>query len=251
MEGRYINGKPEEVPLDTQRFTTQPHVRWYHTQFGRTIHQREARRGPAKYTEVPQKSHRGPAEVPQRFTRLKKQPRSNRTSAGTTYSLGGRIHHREAHRGPAEVPQRSHRGPQWSTTATQHVRAAQHAAWENDTSTGSPKRSRQIHGGPKVHEATGTLHNGPLRPSLPSSERIWTCGGYTRSGIAGVNSSKSQPERLHPGAKVKIIPQGKCHNLAGVFRYWLEAIRTVINSTLSPVHTGFLTYSLVLKFTLN
>ena len=43
---------------------------------------------------------------------------------------------------------------------------------------------------PEVHEATGTLHKvyddhsngplrppGPLRPSLPSSGRIWTCGG--------------------------------------------------------------------------
>ena len=118
-----------------------------------------------------------------------------------------------------------------------------------------------------------------LPKSLPSSERIWTCGGCTRSGIAGVNSFKSQPKQLHPGAKVwiaeirrrvpqprprqwsaeaitvsgiiitnvevddrgsnqvrqlKIIPQLKSHNLAGVFRYWLEAIRTVIDSTLSP-----------------
>ncbi len=53
-----------------------------------------------------------PTEVQQRF---EKQPRSNRTSAGTTRSLGGRIHHRGAHRGPAEVPQRSAEVPQRST----------------------------------------------------------------------------------------------------------------------------------------
>ena len=62
-------------------------------------------------------------------------------------------------------------------------------------------------GGPEVHEATGTLHNGLRRPrqrsalpkSLPSSGRIWTCGGGSRE-----RSSKSKPKRLHPGAKVWI-----------------------------------------------
>ena len=118
---------------------------------------------------------------------------------------------------PAEVPRRSTkvRGKEGRSNRSRSrallrrpdVRAVRHAAWEDDTSTGSPERSRQIHGGPEVHEATGTLHNGLRRPrqrsalpkSLPSSGRIWTCRGGSRE-----RSSKSKPKRLHPGAKVWI-----------------------------------------------
>ena len=235
--------------------------------------------------------------------------------------MGGRIHHREAHGGPAEVPQRSRRGPQWSTTATQHVRAAQHAAWENDTSTGSPKRSCQIHGGhwrtihqrePRrgpaevpPHTRRSTRCTQPLVRSIWSAEAITTKFGKNLD-LRGCTQSESQESKApNPNPndfiletrsgsqksadgyrdqdhenkqwsaeaitvrgiiniivevddrgssqtrQLKIIPQLKSQNLAGVFRYWLEAIRTVIDSTLSPVHTGFLTYSLVLNFTLN
>ncbi len=115
LGGRYIDGKPRRGPArytevhEVHEATSTLHngQRRPHntsagtTQLGRTIHQWEAQRGPAK--------------VPQRITRFKKQPHSNRTSAGTTRSLGGRIHHRGAHRGPAEVTQRSAEVPQRST----------------------------------------------------------------------------------------------------------------------------------------
>ena len=201
-----------------------------------------------------------------------------------TRSLGGRYINGKPEEGPPDTRRsrgsRSNRhAPQWSTTATAKV---------------------------------------PLSKSLPSSERIWTCGGVCkesqeskapnpnpndfilepRSGSQkSADGYRYHPERLHPGAKVwiaevrrrvsqprprqwsteaitvggiiiitnvevddrgsnqirqlKIMPQLKCHNLAGVFRYWLEAIRTVIYSTLSPVRTDFITYSLVLIHTLN
>ena len=187
---------------------------------------------------------------------------------------------------------------------------------EDDTSTGSPQRSRQIHRGPAEvppHTRRSTRCTQPLVRSIWSAEAITTKFGKNLD-LRGCTQSESQeskapnpnpndfileprsgsqksadgyryhPERLHPGAKVwiaqvrrrvpqprprqrsaeaitvggiiiitnvevddrgsnqtrqlKIIPQLKSHNLAGVFRYWIEAIRTVIYSTLSPVHTS-------------
>ena len=140
-----------------------------------------------------------------------------------------------------------------------------------------------------MHVAAGTLHNGPLRPSLPSSGRIWTCRGVS-SSVSRIEerSPKSKLERQHPGAKVwiqevfplsamaslteasttgpqtdlvtndrthrninieeddqcpnqiglKNIPQKKSYNLAGVFRYWLGAIRSVIDAAILEIQSS-------------
>ena len=220
---RYEDGA-HRGPTEVQEATTQqPHVRWYHTQFGRTIHQREAQRGPAK--------------VPQRITRFKKQPHSNRTSAGTTRSLGGRIHHRGAHRGPAEVPQRSAEVPQRSTMVndghTTRPRCATRSLggrYINGKPEEVPPDTRRSRGSRSNRHApqwsTTATAKVPLSKSLPSSGRIWTCGGVRnaelqesiapnpnlndfilepRSGSQkSADGYRYHPERLHPGAKVWI-----------------------------------------------
>ena len=134
-------------PTEVQEATTQqPHVRWYHIQFGRTN----------TSSGSPQRSRRGPTEV------HNGQRRPHNTSALRNTQLGRTIHRREARRGPARYTE---------VTGGRYINGKPAEVPPNT------QRSRHIHGGPRGARSHWYAPSGPPRPSLPSSERIWTCGG--------------------------------------------------------------------------
>ena len=90
----------------------------------------------------------------------------------------------------------------------------------------------RLHPGAKVWIAQVRRRVPQPRPRQRSAEAI-TVGGIIIITNVEVDDRGSNQTR-----QLKIIPQLKSHNLAGVFRYWIEAIRTVIYSTLSLVHTS-------------
>ena len=101
---RYEDGA-HRGPTEVQEATTQqPHVRWYHIQFGRTN----------TSSGSPQRSRRGPTEV----HNGQRQPHN--TSALRDTELGRTIHRREARRGPARYTevQRFTKQPVHSTRST-------------------------------------------------------------------------------------------------------------------------------------
>ena len=117
--------------------------------------------------------------------------------------------------------------------------------------TGCPGSTR----GPQTGPATKTTRrtsDGPQRPSL-SVATSWCQGLDPRSpqtdlAINDRNAQEHQHRRgrsmPEPIRRVKNIPQKKSYSLAGVFRYWLGAIRSVIDAAIldsvqfSPVQTG-------------
>ena len=158
LGGRYIDGKPEEVPPDTRRF-------------------RRFTKQPVHSTMVYDGHGKGQPYQQRCFT--EKSIKVYDDHGKGVLTLG-------AHRGPAEVPQRFTKLQVRSTMVY------------DGHGKGPPYR--------KVYQGLQRPRQSAALPkSLPSSERIWTCGGCTRSGIAGVNSSKSQPERHHPGANDFIL----------------------------------------------
>ena len=174
MGGRYINGKPAEVPPNTRRYKDG--------------------------------THRGPAEVPQRFT--------------TQLVRSTMVHNGHSKGPPYQV--RKEFGP----AGVYAIRIA-----GVKSSKSQPER---LHPGAKVWIAE-------VRRRVPQPRpRQWSAEAITVSGIIIITNVEVDDRGSNQILQLKIIPQLKSHNLAGVFRYWLVAIRTVIDSTLSPVQTGSL-----------